>query len=217
MGGGTRSWPGAQRQRPVSTSTLVACLFLCKYRQEPVPDELVLADLKLLVAEIRSLGQEVLGWGEEEPADGPRLVKVGTLLVELRLQEAIVHLDGAVAELPAENGTSTLCLRHEHRSYIALAYHKNAVLPAYSLIAPAALLRVKYADQSEVPFSKLMQTFCSTLRYEMVICSVSAGPGHELASCSLASLWPSSWSGPSSSWTRPSGRPPSSCAFTPAW
>lgn len=114
----------AQNQRPIMISSLLSTLFLCKYRNKSVRISEVLRDLKDLSHEVQNLGYEVLGFPENNNK------------LEDTIIETLSYLEGSINIVREKEGI-LLQINNEHKSYITLAYHKNAVLSVYALIAAA--------------------------------------------------------------------------------
>ncbi|CAD5224508.1 unnamed protein product [Bursaphelenchus okinawaensis] len=145
----------AQRQQPILLSSLMAALFLSKYRTRKVTTNELISDIETLSAEIRTLGFEVLGW-TPDIKDNNHFVR-----------EMNKYLDHCFII-----DSNYIQLIDCHKTYITLSYHKNALLPVYCLISVAALLKPVVTENGDSGvLIKRMSAICTTLRYEMLICS----------------------------------------------
>ncbi|CAD5231890.1 unnamed protein product [Bursaphelenchus xylophilus] len=145
----------AQRQQPILLSSLLATLFLCKYRTKKVEFHEIMTDMERLSNEIQSLGFEILGWT-------PDVKSYRDLIIEFnKYFENCLVIEGELVQII-----------DSHQTFITLAYHKNALLPVYCLISVAALLKHKPAENGDGGIlTKRMSAICAILRYEMLICS----------------------------------------------
>uniref|UniRef100_F1KT36 Glycerol-3-phosphate acyltransferase n=1 Tax=Ascaris suum TaxID=6253 RepID=F1KT36_ASCSU len=144
----------AQMQSSLSVCSLLSALMICKYRGK-VRIECLLNDLVCLCNVIVELGFDIVGW-DSENTDGHALLQRGIVL----LSDSLVQLD------------ETISMRCSHQDTLHLAYHKNALVPVFSIISVVslAMLTLRSAKCTEMLLVEMSLLACDLLQYEVLFC-----------------------------------------------
>ncbi|KAH7701596.1 Protein ACL-6 a, partial [Aphelenchoides avenae] len=152
----------AQLGKPISCSSVLALLLLCKYRHHS--GEELCKDLAALASEITCLGFEVVGW-----ADG-----ITNPLVAVK--EAVAYLHES-SELTSEaECIFRVKFPSSTKALMDLAYHKNAAIVPFNLVSMCALAIKSYESTkgAEFSLSDLIErslSICNLLQCEIIASS----------------------------------------------
>ncbi|KAI1700141.1 acyltransferase domain-containing protein [Ditylenchus destructor] len=165
----------AQRNKPITSAELIAMLILCIHREKPVLVSLFVCELRDLVAEVLSLGFQVVGWKSRTEDNGSG---------QTFLEEGLKYLGDSVIKTVNSDGQAELKMRSTSpKCYLDLAYRKNGAIAPYILVSMSALSILSlggFTAHFEDCMDKTFQV-CNLLQCEVIFCSPTEDLKAEIA------------------------------------
>ncbi|KAI1702794.1 acyltransferase domain-containing protein [Ditylenchus destructor] len=164
----------AQRNKPITSAELIAMLILCLHREKPVLVSLFVCELRDLVAEVLSLGFQVVGWKSRMEDECSRQTFREVLNYPQFLEEGLKYLGDSIIKTVNSEGQAELKMRSiSPKCHLDLAYRKNGAIAPYILTSMSALSILSLGGFDAHFDDCVDKTFqvCNLLQCEVIFCS----------------------------------------------